>query len=271
MPITITPVSPTGVVGPGLPLQLSSSFIGPLSENAVVLITISTDLEGVNVLWQQAFKMEVPQLIVYPVTDAGGSLVIGNMMVNDGADVRVIAELEDPAGTPIDSGAITAPLNTQQGLANVVHLKDVQPTALTPDQALQLSQVHATVFPVASMDGMGLSILTAPGGVASFDGPLPGPVMGILLRLDQVPDQLVPISGDPDYWRQTLAQASIFRSNDLWLRFPLHTSSRIFNLPGSETAAGVAAVLGASWLLNMHLTVTTFPGVLVTVGILTLP
>lgn len=222
-------------------------------------------------LWQQAFRTEVPQLIVYPVTDAGGSLVIGDQMVSDGTDIRVIAELQDPVGTPIDSGAITAPLNTTQGLANVIQLKPTGGGALTPEQSLQLSQTHATVFPVASMDGMGLSILTAPGGVPSFEAPLPGPVLGILVRINQIPDNLIPISGDPDYWRQTLAQVSIFRASDLWLRFPVHTQSRIFNLPGSETAAGVAAILGVSWLLNMSLQVTTFPGVLVTVGILTLP
>ena len=133
--------------------------------------------------------------------------------------------------------------------------------ALTPVQAQQLDETHASVFPAISMDSLLLQELTnGPQGdfVAAQLGVW---IMGVIIRIAAVPPEFRVNTADGDYWVRSLAVVRIYRGSDLWKRVPVHTSSKLIDFTEEGIVSAVAANLPLQWLLQMSIQVSFAPGV----------
>ena len=262
-------------VGPGIGISLQSNFVGPLPTGSSFHVQVSTDSEGLNDIWGIVVPTTSPNAATSVLSlDQPTELSIANTL-QAAASVWVQAQLvEGGTNVQVDSGSQPTTWDPTVGLGQQAWLLAQRPTqggGLTDAQAQQLQDLHVVQFPILNLDGLALTDLT--GGIPTdhLTAGLASSLNGVIVRITQIPAELVPIRGDTNYWHQTLAQVSIFRSNDLWLRFPVHTQSRMFLLPGSETASGIASNDLTAWLLNMHLVLTTFPGVLAEVFLMHTP
>lgn len=256
MPITITPTSPGGIWGPGLPLKVQTDLIGPLPSTTVWTIA-----------WQQQNSEEPtfqvgwnnnsnPVTFVWGTQPRDNSWTQTNRGIQDGAVVTINATVQESGGGPAnDSGTGQATWSTDAGLGNLI-LETGGSTGggLTPTQSTQLEQTHDSTWPQFLVDNLTLqSVTNGPTGnpVAAN---LTAPVFGVIVRIANVPADLLPQTPDGNYWIPALAVVRIFRGADLWLRIPIHTSSKIINLWVEGLALGLAdAVLNAGWLLNLTL------------------
>jgi hypothetical protein len=133
---------------------------------------------------------------------------------------------------------------------------------LTTDQALQLQQTQQATWPQHLVDNLTLQALGAGSSELPINANLTSPVFAVIVRITAIPPDLLPQTPDDDYWVKTLAVVRIFRGSDLWLRVPIHTSSKIVNLWIEGIALGLMdAVLTAGWLLDLTLQTTFLPGV----------
>lgn len=264
MPITLTPIGPTGAIGPGLYLQGHSDFIGPLPTGTVWLYSIYSDQAG-ELLYstiRHPSQNNPDVVLVLSKTDQFQTTTVLQPAPKEGQNVQVTAQLETSSGV-IDSGSQSIPWSTTDGLGNQVRIQTGATTGggLTDEQALQLSQTQASTFPTQLLDNVTLQPLS--------DGPTEGPVnanllrfsFGVIVRIASVPDDLVPGTPDGDYWFESLAIVRVFRGADLWIRVPVHTSSKIVNFVEQNVVAGLAQVTGTLWLLNMTVQVTFREGV----------
>src|SRR5215471_830402 len=273
MPITPIPVRGVApVIGLGVTLQLQSTFIGPLPSDTFwrVAVTDTGDPEGNNPFIAMRFAgSSNPQQVIFN-PGPGDIQVNGIPSHADGDQVLVIPTLEDSAGNALDSGSFELPWTTTRGLGqqNLLQLSSGG-GGLTSQQAQQLQESHESTFPSISLDALTLINLTPGGPTGDFVGAqLTAPVFGVIVRIASVPSNLSPQTPDGDYWVPTLAVVRIFRGSDLWQRVPIHTSSHIVGILNPFVVAGLTAVTGSLWLLNLSLQVTFLPGVTGTVELM---
>jgi len=148
MTITITPQNGDNVVGPGIQLFLSSTFIGPLPTGSHWNLDLTptarpgeltlrsqhtNNLNPVFIKIWDAFDQLVSQVSAPP----GGSVV-------DGTSIDVAATLSDPSFTPLDTGTITLSWSNTVGLAQMLGSYFVFPPTSGGSTAL-LTQILAAV------------------------------------------------------------------------------------------------------------------------------
>lgn len=264
MPITITPTQPGNRVGPGLITSWQSSFIGPIETGSQFLTSITTDSEGsIGVVSHvQTTTSQLGSYTWYSDTSEQDAAQF-KLQPRSGDSVFVQVKLLAPDHlTVLDSGTQAATWSSTDGLGQ--QISDQQTTVgggLTSEQALQLSQTHASTFPDQLVDNLTLQPLTS--------GPTQGPVnsgllhftFGVIVRIANVPEDIRPGTPDGNYWWQDLAVVRVFRGADLWLRVPIHTSSKIVPFIEQNVVAGIAQVTGSLWLLNMSVQVNFRQGV----------
>jgi hypothetical protein len=163
--------------------------------------------------------------------------------------------LYDSSQNVIDNGQATIPWSTTAGIGRQQFL---QPTdtggGLTPQESQQLQQTHDSTWPQFVVDSLTLAPVTSGPTGNPVAANLTSPVFGVIVRLANVPADLKAQTPDGDYWIPTLAVVRIYRGSDMWLRIPIHTSSKLINLWVEGLALGLAdAVLNAGWLLNLTL------------------
>jgi hypothetical protein len=173
----------------------------------------------------------------------------------DGDQMLVQVVLYDSSQNVIDNGQATIPWSTTAGIGRQQFL---QPTdtggGLTPQESQQLQQTHDSTWPQFVVDSLTLAPVTSGPTGNPVAANLTSPVFGVIVRLANVPADLKAQTPDGDYWIPTLAVVRIYRGSDMWLRIPIHTSSKLINLWVEGLALGLAdAVLNAGWLLNLTL------------------
>jgi hypothetical protein len=127
---------------------------------------------------------------------------------------------------------------------------------------LQLQQTQQATWPQHVVDNLLTPFLGSGSADLPINANLTTPVFGVIVRLTSIPPELEAQTPDGDYWVKTLAVVRIFRGSDLWLRVPIHTSSKLINLWIEGLSLGLAdAVLQAGWLLDLTLQTTFLPGV----------
>lgn len=264
MPITITLPPPGGVLAPWSRIGFSSSFIGPLPSGSAFVGQLYATPEPT--LLSVAYDFRVPTTVTQGHVTLGipaqgeGFSIHTDAILKEGADAHLTVELQQPGSVVIDSGTITG---TWQPTTQILN-QPRQTTGgggLTSEQALQLSETHASTALSQLVDNLTLvSIGTAPPG--GFVGSaLPDTVFGVIVRITEVPPELLPNTPDGDYWVPSLAVVRIFRGTDLWKRIPIHTSTKIVGLLDESIVAAVAVATATLWLLNMSVQVSFRAGV----------
>lgn len=264
MPITITLPAPGGVLAPWSRVSFSSDFIGPLPSGTTWYGQLYATPEPTFGSVAYDFRLPASQktggfTIGIPAAGEGFG-IFTNALLKEGTDAHLTMELQQPTNVVIDSGTVTAIWQPTTQILN-------QPRTttggggLTAEQALQLSETHASTFPSVSVDSLLLTELTSGPGGGFVGAQLPTWVFGVIVRIAEVPLDLVPNTPDGDYWLPSLAVVRIYRGSDLWQRVPIHTSSKMIPLIGEGVTAAVAEVLTGLWLLNMSIQVTFRAGV----------
>lgn len=262
MPITITPQNNGGFVGPGLSLKLQTDFIGPLPSTNVWTVSITEPTEG-PFLWEAQWRDQSNPAIVTPAIRDSRTTVMprSDLVFADGSSTTVSVVIQPSGGgAAADSGTTTAPWSSTAGLANIVESQIAGKATLTPEQSTQLQQTWqstAQVIPVDSTIPFDLGPLP-PGEVIS--GVLPVPIFGLIVRVTVIDPALRPSTPDDDYWFTDLAVARIFRGTDLWMRVPVHTSSKMIPFFSDAITAALSTVTAATWVAQMSYQVSFRPG-----------
>lgn len=257
-------------VGPGVQVQATSNFNGPFETGTTASFVVFPQ-GGETAVYTRGFQITNDPSMRFQLYDPTDIQQPWPETLSPGAPCTVRMILNDPRGGVLDESDFSWAWTPSDAIGPLVQANSGRGQGLTPAQAQQLLETQQATVPVLTQDEMGLSDLTGPNGVSDLVIPLASPVFGVIVRITQLPAELTPISADPDYWRTTLARVSIFRGGDLWQRYPVHTQNRMFMLPGNNLAAGIAALPSGAWLLNMSLQLSTFPGVLAQVLLMTLP
>lgn len=258
MPITIVNGPPTGL-GPGQTIVVTSDVIGPIppgSDLTIRLFPVGGE--------EPCYQLSVPwaqftQQVKLAVQEAGQTSFVS--LPNE-ADITAVMEIRSQAGL-FDQGTQTGfkwrP--TSQIVQQLQELSTGGGGALTPEQSLQLSETHASTFPSISMDALTLTEISQgpQGGVVASQ--LLTWIMGVIVRIAEVPPEFRVNTADGDYWSKSLAVVRIYRGSDLWKRVPVHTSSKIITFIDEGLTSAVAAVLPIQWLLQISVQVSFAEGV----------
>lgn len=117
MPITVTLPPPDNRVGPGLLVGMTSSLIGPMPTGSVWRVTIATDAEFTNVMWQESISWVFNGQDLFLLTHPGISSYAPFPMVGSGATVHVEVELINGSTLHVDdSGVATGIYDPTAGL-----------------------------------------------------------------------------------------------------------------------------------------------------------
>jgi hypothetical protein len=272
VPITI--VGPNGQltmpIGPGSNLVANTNFIGPLPTDSVWNLSVSSDTEGAHlVLFGNAFSdahQVFPQLGIQVNGFSWDWPGLAGLL--EGEQATVTVELRESSGAVIDSGSVQMPWSV--GAAGEAFqssqtggFTDTDRAALT---ATEESSALVSLYNFLSQEN--LTPVPTPGPVVVQ---LQTPVYGCIVRLTTIPDGLTPQTPDLQYWVKTLATVRVFSGNDLWIRAPIHTPTKITSFWGEHLLIGLAGIVTQGWLENLHMIVDFLPGVEGTVILLHLP
>lgn len=158
----------------------------------------------------------------------------------------------------------TIPVVNQETVGRVFQLSQ-QVTgnggALSPIQAQQLEETHASTFPAISMDDLTLQEISSgpQGGVVSAQ--LGAWIMGVIVRIATVPPEFRVDTADGLYWVRSLAVVRIYRGTDLWKRVPVHTESKLITFVDEGLVTAVATIFPVQWLLQISIQVSFAQGV----------
>lgn len=256
MPITVTPPAPGLVVGPGVHVGWASDFIGPLPTGSHVDLNVYGPTPGEQLVWSTRHTTTtINGFLPIMLHEQSVSTLLTVNVLKDGQTALVQVVLYDPSDNVIDTGQANLPWSSTAALGQQAYL---QPTdtggGLTTEQSQQLQQTHDSTWPQFLVDNLTLAPLTSGPTGNPVAANLTSPVFGVIVRLANVPADLQAQTPDGDYWVPTLAVVRIYRGSDMWLRVPIHTSSKLINLWVEGIALGLAdAVLNAGWLLNLTL------------------
>jgi len=264
VPITIGPPFPISPLSPGQLIAWSSDFVGPLPTGSSLSVGITSDTEGTLELGTTAISTVAKQG-QFTIFSPRASWTQGHFALATGANVFVQLQLhQGTVGTVVDSGTqemIWQP-SSNVALVDPGGTTTQPPGGLTDVQALQLQQTQEATWPEHLVDQLTTVNLGTGNSSTPINANLTSPVFGIIVRITTIPPDLKPQTPDENYWVPTLAVVRIFRGSDLWLRIPIHTSSKLINLWMEGLALGLAdAVLSAGWLLNLTLQTSFLPGV----------
>lgn len=263
MPFTLTPLGPVLAIGPGLSFNWATDFIGPVGSPSHLDVDIFSDSEASQLVVGQIEptfdgRNGAVQVLMNP--DRVSAWGTHTLPIEGQAWVRL--RLRDEFGVQ-DESTIQVPWDGQAGLGvQIPWIGRQQGGGLTESEALQLQQTQEATWPEHLVDQLTLVNLGTGSSSLPINANLTSPVFAVIVRLTAVPSDLLPQTPDGDYWVPTLATVRIYRGSDLWIRAPIHTSSKIVNLWVEGLALGLAdAVLSAGWLLNLTLQTTFLPGV----------
>lgn len=246
--------------------QLHSDFIGPLPSTAVWILNLFQPGPNESRMgnYQLASQFNPNDNAVYVDASSGTWHGNGTGSVQNGQSVGWTVDLFNQlGGTVIDHGSGTLTWDGSSMLGSQVLQQQTTVTGggLTDTQAQQLTNVERATALHQVLDALTLTEVTS-GPTPDFVGAnLVDTVFGVLIRLANIPPELQPITPDGDYWLPTLATVRIYRGSDLWIRAPIHTSSKIVSLEKEGLTVWATALTVTQWALQMTLQVNFLEGV----------
>lgn len=262
-PITITPVYPGAAVGVGVQISLASNFIGPLPAPVswqVQLVSPTSEVDYFR--WTAANQATLPSAVLQ-LGITGGELGFfdGDAPV-EGQPVTVRAQLLDASGQ-VDAGETSLPFTRSGELAYQQQQLSGQGTGgFTSQDRAALTQVQTSTAVTSLLNLSTLELLPSSAPSAPVNAVLDLAIFGVIVRLTHVPPQLEPQTPDGDYWVKTLAVVRIFRGQDMWLRIPIHSSSKMIMLTGGDQLqVGIPLVVIEEWVHSITLQVDFDDGV----------
>lgn len=264
MPITFTYPPADTPIGPGYSLRAVSDFIGPLGSDPIWSLTIFAPGPSEKTLFSQQFHpgLDLKQLECV-VGDLGVILqqpTQEHPQVLDGTTVTLEMLLSGPAGQ-VDSGRQSFKYDSQTKLMELLHTQTTSSGGLSAEQAVQLEETHSATFPAISIDSLLISEITNGPQGGHVGGFLPAFVFGVIIRIATVPPEFHVDTPDGDYWTRTLAVVRFYRGDDVWLRIPVHTSSKIISFSEELFVGAIAQGLLGDWLANISMQIWFAPGV----------
>lgn len=259
---------------PGGGIQAQTDFIGPLPTGSTWEVHLLAASPSEQEIWTTTFGSQ-QHVVQFTLLTTNGDVAAssGLYVPANGEQTRIRVNLDTPSGQ-IDTGVVTAPWDTTRGLG--IQSQEQRQSSitggLTPIEAQQLQETHESTALNQLVDALTLQNLT-PAGPSS--GPinafLPQPIFGVIVRIANVPVDLIPDTPDGDYWFPSLAVVRIFRGSDLWMRVPIHTSSKIIPLLNEGVVAAVSTAIANISILNLSLQVTFRAGVTGSVFLMNFP
>lgn len=255
-----------------MPLIITNPLSGPLGPGFQIGVQ---RLEGIDISWHWVTtivwhdEQGFPRLWQFNQKSNGGlsqDLVLLHGEFGEGfeqgGNLDVTIQLLDTTDDQVD--VVHPPLGTYQydGQTNVApYLQSETTGGLTTEQAQQLEGTAETSVVAELTDALTLTELTS--------GPTGNPLVvqlnsvtfGVIVRLTTIPAGLVPQTPDNQYWVKTLAVVRVFRGNDLWIRAPIHTPTKIVPFEKEGLVVWVANATLTQWLLNIRVLVDFLPGV----------
>lgn len=254
MPITVTPIQPGNLVGPGLQVGWSSDFIGPLPTGTTITLDLTTDSEGATSIGGVTIPTNLNHgtWLVFETPRPSANEEFGSLAYPDNQPIFVQASLAAP-GDLIDTGTQSATWTTSAGLAEqlrLIRLNQGVGAGLTTTQSTQLSQIatrtqnvlgdtaptitdtagaHTTtlaeIFSGKTLDTLTLDEVTSGPQSTPAAATVVGWYFGVIVRITSLPPNAVPLTPDEDWYPQCLAVLRVFRGTDLETRIGLHNTS----------------------------------------------
>jgi hypothetical protein len=192
VPITIN--LPTGdYVGPGLPIQVVSDFIGPLPSGSFFRFIVARDVELTEIIWRK----EVPTIgngtLTVPYDDWPliGDFPPAESAIGPTSLTLDVGLVQGGSNTVVDSGTTSVHWDATTGLPRIItSLTAASAQVLSPTQSQELADVHASTTMQLGADagswlGNLAGLISRPPllllkvgpsiGVFSGDGVLPAP------------------------------------------------------------------------------------------------
>lgn len=260
VPITINFPQP-GLFGPGAQVSAHTDIIDPIGIDWIWRIRLQTQSE------QTQFENRVPTTGGRSLTlvwgDPTSNLIIPNVqqVLKDGDQARVLVELLDAGFNVKESASVGVTYDTTVGLPVLEQLQGQTQGGLTAEQAEQLAGTAEATALSALTDALTLTELTNGPTSSPLVVPLNTVTFGVIVRLTSIPVGLEPQTPDGQYWVKTLAVVRVFRGNDLWIRAPIHTPTKIVAFEREGLTVWVANLTLTEWLLNIRVLVDWLPGV----------
>ena len=275
MPIVVVPGPNLGsdIVGPGLSARYTSDFVGPLLSGAHFIVNFYADTDATELYTSYTIPTQDKTVQLTPLIPNDGASIFTQFNLAHQQPMAAKVFLHDGQSL-VDQSTIPLHWDAQSGVPFLLRfpVQGGGQGGLTPQQDQALTEVHESTFPTHVIDALTLTDLTP-------NGPSPGPVnqqlltpiFAVIVRIATVPVELTPSTPDGDYWVPTLAVVRIFRGADLWIRAPIHTSSKIVSLQSDWLQVGVTAVWGSTWPLQLSLQTTMLEGVTAQVFLMNVP
>lgn len=262
MVVVITPAQPHGNFGPGLPFNLSVTP-APINPGHWGIVVETTPLPGL-VTWIEDFPFvsTTPQFVLGLGTSRSLTASAQPALSKTEDQIHVTAEIFDQSGTITDTGQGTFPWEAEAGLAQLqLQIPTTGQGGFTDSDRALLQQTQVSTFTDQLLDNLTLAEITSgpQGGTAS--SVIRNWVWGILVRIRTIPPELISVTPDQNYWFASLAVCTVFRGSDLWIRVPVHTSSKIIGFGAEGVVAAVTALTETQWLLDMSVQVAFRAGV----------
>ena len=203
-----------------------TDFIGPLPTGSHWSFTVApVGNEGLHVFSMTKHTQDPIVLTTIRSRD-GWAITDAHVDWPEASNMSLFATLQDGSNVVIDQGQVAVPWTTARGLQQ--QITDEGSTTgggLTPAEAQQVDETHQSTWPEVLVDNLGVQLL--PGDPASgyVAVDLTRPVFGIIVRMTEIPADLVAETPDGDYWYTSLAVVRIYRGADLWIRAPIHITS----------------------------------------------
>lgn len=270
MPITIDP-TPGNVIAPAQVLTVRSDVIGPVPPGSNIQIDLfPVGSEQPCAGWAVPISSSV-QAVKLSFEHQNRQNMFSAPPLNGNVTAKLT--ISSSAGT-FDEGTVTGLVYNPTGLLPELLREESQTPsngALTPEQALQLQEVHSQTFLSISLDALLLQELTngPQGGVVAAN--LGAWIYGVIVRIAEVPPEFRVDTADGLYWARSLAVVRIYRGTDLWKRVPVHTESKLISFVEEGLVSAVAAIVPLQWLLQISIQVSFAEGVTGRVFLMTEP
>ena len=262
MPITV-PFPTVGPIGPGWKINVHTDFPGPFNPD-IDHWSFTIEASEVNVLGAWAVSIpctsqnqfiDLSHLEQVTNNDTLFALQAVRLRINLVEDVQ--GDLDVPYS---QTGWQWDPTTNLAQVVNKVAETTVG-KGLTAEQAEQVAATNEATALSSLTDALTLTELTNGPSSGPLVVPLSSVTFGVIVRLTSIPVGLEPQTPDGQYWVKTLAVVRVFRGNDLWIRAPIHTPTRIVSFEREGLTVWVANLTLTQWLLNIRLLVDFLPGV----------
>jgi hypothetical protein len=260
MPITI--INPGfGALTPGAQISGSTNLIGPIPLEWTWKFSLVDQTTEEVQLFQQISTQGSRNFAFQWLNPAVGIVQANSPRYMDGAQARLLVELIDTNFVVQESASVAVHYDSTTGLPTILQLQEQGQGGLTQEQAEQLAATTEASALEELTDALTLTELTSGPSSGPIVAPLPTVTFGIIVRLVEIPAGLEPQTPDQQYWVKTLATVRVFRGNDLWMRVPVHTPTKIIPFEKEGLTIWVANLTLTQWLLNIRVLVDFLPGV----------